>query len=320
LEQHLYGVKLDPNTNPVIAKLVKNLIAYTSFKSLSTNVKGMVSNFLQGEYQMMIEAGAGEFYNIKNFLKAHALLFGRAGVLGEIMNLFTNNRTSKAVLMRDYFDPLNEDFSDKAHKRYYKSWFRQLISKDCAFIGYSAGEYLIHYVNMYAILDNVKVLHNGRRISLYNVFELSKKQDGNRQLLLKQGVTTLDGHLIDKDFIDKVRKTIRYCNQTCHGAMNEEDKGLIHQDLMGRAVMNFRQWMVEHYSRRLRKMHWDGSIKKWRQGYWNTSWEWLRKDTEEAREEEKALKRWAKILGVFFKDFATFTVRASSHWNNLNTM
>lgn len=43
--------------------------------------------------------------------------------------------------------------------------------------------------------------------------------------------------------------------------MNKEDKGILHQWMLGKMTMNFRQWMVEHYSRRFRGLHWDESIR-----------------------------------------------------------
>jgi hypothetical protein len=88
---HLYGEKRDPNENKKWSKMVDNLIGYTSFKGLATNFKGAFANYLVGEFQMMIEAGAGEFYNIKDYAWAHTKLFGGAGVVGEMMDLVTNN-------------------------------------------------------------------------------------------------------------------------------------------------------------------------------------------------------------------------------------
>lgn len=41
--------------------------------------------------------------------------------------------------------------------------------------------------------------------------------------------------------------------------MNSEDKGVIGQRMIGKLTGTFRQWMVEHYSRRYRTMHWDNS-------------------------------------------------------------
>lgn len=314
ISQHLYGQKLDPNQPGYKwAKAVSNLIGYTSFKGLATNVKGAFSNYLVGEMQMLIEAGCGEFYGLKDYAWAHTKLFGGAGVGGEIAELLTNNKNHKATLFREMFDPINESFENQRHTKYYNSMFRQLVSHDCSFIGYASGEYLIHYVNMYAILHHQKVLLNGKRISLYDAFEVGNKQDGNSELVLKQGVTTLDGQQITQEWLDKIKGRIRYCNQTCHGSMNDDDKGVIHQKLWGRAVMNFRQWMVEHYSRRFRKRHFDASLGEDREGYWRSLHSYLfNEDTKDKWEDSKI-----EAVGLFLRDFWYFTIRAQSQWNNL---
>ena len=78
--------------------------------------------------------------------------------------------------------------------------------------------------------------------------------------------------------------------------------------------MNFRQWMVEHYSRRFRKKHFDASLGEVREGYWRSIPELLLN--------EKTKDTWkeghkADALGMFIKDFITFTLRAQSQWTNL---
>ena len=57
---------------------------------------------------------------------------------------------------------------------------------------------------MYGVLHNQKVLLNGKKISLYDAFEVTNKQDGNSELHLKTGVTDLDGNAITDAFIDKI--------------------------------------------------------------------------------------------------------------------
>ena len=321
ISKHIYGQKYAPSENQWLTKMWGNIIAYTSFRGLSTNIRGAFSNYLVGEFQMMIEAGAGEHYGWKDFLWAHTRLFGGAGVGGEIMELLTNNVNHKGVLFREKFDPINENFATKGRKKYYKSMFRQLLSQDCSFIGYASGEYLIHYVNMYAILHNIKVKLGNEVISLYDAYEVTNKQDGNSELHLKQGVTDMDGNPITEEWENEVRKEIRNTNQNTHGSMNDEDKGLIHQRWWGRGVMNFRQWMIEHYSRRYRKSHFDDSMRKnrkgkWisREGYWVTYWHALmNEDTKDT---------WAEgnkkdAIAMFARDLYTFTFRAQSQWTNL---
>lgn len=331
---HIRGEKMNPKENSGLQKLFSNLIGYTSFKGLATNFKGALSNYLVGEFQMLVEAGCGEFYGLKDYAWAHSKLFGGAGVGGEIMELVTNNMRHKATLFREMFDPLQENFSDKSRERYFNSHrvggiFRHIISKDCSFIGYTSGEYLIHYVNMYAILNHEKVKDaNGNIISLYDAFEVGNVQDNNAELLLKQGITKVDGSPIDQTYIESIRNKIRYANQSTHGSMNSEDKGLIHRRILGRMVMNFRQWMVEHYSRRFRGRHFDaalagltyedGSSMAVREGYWWTVIKSIFKEGEggEAWQE----KQYAKAIALFLRDIALFTIRAQSQWSNLDTM
>lgn len=318
IAQHIYGQRLDTNMPQWFTKAFSNIIAYTSFKGLATNIKGAFANYLMGEFQMMIEAGAGEFYGGKDYIWAHSKLFGNAGAMGDIMELGTNNIKHKSVLMRELFDPLQENFEQKSHTRYYNSLFRQMISHDCSFIGYASGEYLIHYVNMYAILHKEKVMLDGKKISMYNAFELTNNQDGNTELRLKKGVTDLDGNPITQDYIDKVRRKIRYANQTTHGAMNAEDKGIIYQKWWGRGLLNFRQWMIEHLSRRFRGAHFDATLGTTREGYWYTFFHEAIKneDTQDAWDKDQKLK----AIGLFMKDLYTFTLRSEAQWDNLNEM
>ena len=332
ISQAIYGQRLDPEQMGYrFSKLVSKIIGYTSFKGLATNLKGALSNYLVGEFQMLIEAGAGEFYNLKDYVWAHTKLFGGSGTGGEIAELLTNNVKHKGVLLREMFDPIQENFTDKSHTKYYKSMFRQLMSHDCSFIGYSSGEYLIHYVNMYGILHHEKVMLNGKITSLYDAFEVTNLQDNNAELRLKQGVTMLNGSTVTPEYIDKIRKRIRYANQSTHGSMNDEDKGLIHQYLLGRAIMNFRQWAVEHYSRRFRKRHFDSSLGMEREGYWVSYFKYLfNEDTKELWDE--GTKGKAKVIGTtigeavslvlpwFMRDYMTFILRAQSQWSNLDEM
>lgn len=317
ISQHVYGQKRDPNEDKWWVRAFDKIVAYTSFKGLATNVKGAFSNYLVGEFQMLIEAGAGEFYGLADYAWAHSKLFGSAGVGGELAELLTNNMNHKATLFREMFDPIQENYSDKSRSRYHTSMFRQLVSHDCSFIGYSSGEYLIHYVNMYGVLHNTKVNLNGETISLYDAFEVSNKQDGNSELVVKQGVTQLDGSAITPEFLDAIKKKIRYVNQSTHGSMNAEDKGLIHQHFWGRGVMNFRQWMVEHYSRRFRKRHFDASLGMDREGYWVSFYKGLLNDETKGTWSDG---EHAKAVGMFVRDFYTFMFRAQSQWSNLDEM
>lgn len=273
VSKHIYNEQLARgNEGGLLRKgqlLLQTLINYTSVNQLALNLKGAVSNYLVGEAQMMIESGAGEYYNAKNYIWAHGHMFGQGAKVGTVVDHLNNTTNTLGHLLEERFDPLQEVYTELGGKRY-MTGFRKLVGGFNVMGLYSAGESLIHLTNMYAVLDHEKVLYNGKKTSLYNVLERQVDAEGNQKLGIKEGATKLDGTSIDEVFLDYVQNKIRLVNQKTHGSMNSEDKGLVHRNMAGRAVMNFRQWMVEHYSRRYRGRYFDGTTRTWQEGYYNT--------------------------------------------------
>lgn len=302
IDKHIYGIEM--KDTGFGWRVLQALVNYTSLNQLAPNVKGAVSNFLVGEHQMLLEAISGTLrgedavYGLSDYVKAQGLLFGSKLQEGALMDHLSNNVNSMAHLLGERFDPLNDIAQENGGKRYYKSVFRQIIGGFNVMGMYSAGEAAIHYVNMYASLLHEKVLNKeGKEVSLYSAFEKSEKKDGNYELKIKDGYTRLDGGIIDSEYLDEVKAKIRTINQATHGAMNKEDKGIIHQRMAGRAVMNFRQWMVGHYSRRYRGRHWSASQKKFTEGYFNTV---------------------GKMIQSYASDYIGFINDANAHWSELD--
>lgn len=289
ISKHLYNEQLAKGNEGGMLRrgqlLMKALLEYTSINQLAVNLKGAFSNWVVGEYQMLIEAVAGSMgkaaqlvthkkssdilYSLGSFAKAHVVLFGEGVRPGQLMDHISNDVNGFGHLLEERFDPLQDVYADFGGKRYLTGW-KKLFGGFNIMGLYSAGESLIHLTNMYAVLLDRKVKLNGKKVSLYKVLDKESTGNGNSRLIVKTGATTLDNHPIDEAFLDSVANDIRYINQKTHGSMNSEDKGLIHRYMAGRAVMNFRQWMVEHYSRRYRGRYFDGTTRTWQEGYYNT--------------------------------------------------
>lgn len=272
VEMLVYNEKYKGNKK--LNKIVNALLGYNSVAKLAVNTTGAIANVTAGELQMLIEAGGGEYFNIKNLLVAQTRIFGDllGRTPGKVWDLLTNNRSSIDVLISEFFDTQQDVYSEKAKQRYHKNVFRRLFGKLDPLIMYSGGEYLIRQTLAYAVLDAEKVILNGKKVSLLKCFDKIETEKGFYELKLKDGVTKLDGSPLQltDDYLKEVKNKIRHCSQACFGAMNSEDKGVINQHFLGRAAMNFRQWMVEHYSRRYRKRHWDYSAGKYVEGYYVT--------------------------------------------------
>lgn len=195
---------------------------------------------------------------------------GAAGMYGKFMDIITNNKNSKDTLISDFFDSSQDYYSSLNEKRYHSTAFGRLFGSFSPMAMYQRGEYWIHMMNVYSTLMHEKVIQydpdTGKRkkITLYEALDKGKVIDGNPQLILKDNIFRIDGvkiNGIEDEYFKAMRRRIRYINQQCHGSMNKEDKGVLHQWMLGKMAMNFRQWMVEHYSRRWRGLHWDESIR-----------------------------------------------------------
>lgn len=272
VEMLVYNEKYKGNKK--VNKIVNALLGYNSVAKLAVNTTGAIANVTAGELQMLIEAGGREYFNVKNLLVAQTRIFGDilGRTHGKVWDLLTNNRSSIDVLISEFFDTQQDVYSEKAKQRYHKNVFRRLFGKLNPLMMYSGGEYLIRQTLAYAVLDAEKVLLNGKKVSLLKCFDKIETEKGFYELKLKDGVTKLDGSSLEltDDYLKEVKNKIRHCSQACFGAMNAEDKGVINQHFLGRAAMNFRQWMVEHYSRRYRTRHFDYTANKYVEGYYVT--------------------------------------------------
>ena len=292
LEKELYGLKLK-DEHTVIAKVVQSLINYTRFRQLATNVLGGTSNLLTGEYQIILEAVGNEYFNLKDYIWACTKLFGDNTIHapGKFIDFVTNNTNELSTLIGNLFDPLGETFSELSHKRY-NGVTRNIFTYDYDGLTYGIGENIIHYTVMYAMLHHEKVFINGELCPLYEAFEKSDKENGNTELKLKDGVYIAEKisedefvqgrkiETLEDEYITSFRGKIRSANQECHGAMSQEHRGVIAQRMAGRVAMQFRQWMVEAYSKRYRKKHWDGESKQFTEGWWVTVWDAIKNEED----------------------------------------
>ena len=294
IDQHIYGIKNKDKGK--YAKLFKSLLRFTSIKNLTVNVAGALANLSIAEVQMCIEAAAGEFFDFKDYAYAHTRLFGDGTVrsVGKLVDFYNNDKNSIDVLLADLFDPIPGRFNEQMHKRYHKTLIGKAVEKFNPMFLYASGEYIVHMAGMYAVLHHEKVKLGNKEIRLIDAFEKTEKKDGTSELKLKDGIIDKNGNplTLDSEYFSKMRKKIREANTSSHGSMSEEEKGIIHQRMLGKAAMQFRQWMVKTYDKRFRQMYYNTNLGQWREGYTRTGW--------------KLLAGWSNaLLKTSFKDAIT---------------
>lgn len=272
IDSAIYGEYLTNVNKKTKRRLL--FLSGNSLISLGLNFIGAASNIVTGEANALIEAGAGEYFNLKNYGIAQARVAQAAiDVWQKAADVYTDTVENKDSLISNVFDPFSESFENlQGSKRYNYTFIEKLLSGLTGLPLYQAGEWLMRKSVMYAVLDNEKVLYKGRKISLYDALVKTYKTLGSAELKFKDGVTDLKGNPltdINSEYIENIRRKVRAANNSIHGAMNKEDKGMIHRFLLGRFVMQFRQWMVGFYGKRFRiSPYWDDNMKRMRRGYY----------------------------------------------------
>ena len=280
-EGYLWGTKIK------LDKAVDMLTGYTSVTGLATNILGSEANILMGKLQMLIEAGigfGGEFFNMKDLMYADVEYFHMLPEL--LLEANSNTKSSKLGLLMQEFDAL-DDFYDKIKETgFYNNPISKIIGNTNLFVLYGLGEHLLHGQGMIAVLHNKKnyVLNDaGEEVPLIDAFEVVKDSTGNGELVIKAGYTQKNGAPIDTAFLNKIKGKVKYTNQSMHGAYDSFSKGMIHRYAVGRLIMNFRQWMPAHYSRRFRGLHYDATLGEYREGYYVSAFKFVKGCVEDLR-------------------------------------
>ena len=133
----------------------------------------------------------------------------------------------------------------------------RVFGKGGVYFMQSAGEHymqsrtLLAYMNHYKLKDST-----GKKISLYDAYEVVKEEQNgvvvDAKLVLKQGLTKLDGTEFTAADSSDITYKVAKINQSLHGIYNNADKNAMQRYALGRLAFIFRKWMVPHYNRRFK--------------------------------------------------------------------
>lgn len=228
------------NVTIAVDKIGDKVMHLNAINSMGLNAFSATSNATMGMIQLLVEASGGEFFTIKELGQAVQQYFGM--LPNNIIQSYKDNKTDKLSLLIKKFDVLESLFTDIKNSDINSNFIKKFLGRINPLIGNTMGEHALHAIGMLAILNNTKVLLNGKKISLYDALEI-KQEEGIYDINFKEGVTSLDGGTVDNDYLFRVKQIIHNCNNRLQGAYNMIDKGDIHKITIGRLVAQFRQWM-----------------------------------------------------------------------------
>lgn len=286
IDSNMYQVNLKGwGSNTKWTKAIKTLIRYTSFKSLSTNVFGATANALGGHLNLIIEAGGGEFFSIKDALKAHGQLFKNfKGKPAQISDFIMGTRTALINLKWDRFNVGESTFDRTGRMDFKNGWAKRILDEGTFYFGYATGDQLIRSMIMESVLNHQKVTYidadgRAKQGCLNDIFYSEREGEGNARLLYREAYYIgEDGqqHRVDEQYLDKVRGIINHCEKSCLGSMSRESQGEIQRYLWGQAIMNLRSWMVRVWQRRMGSSHYDADLGRNVEGSYVSAYHFLK--------------------------------------------
>lgn len=284
----LFGVKVS------VGKAADLLTAYTSTTGLTVNVLGAQANLLVGKLQTFIEGFSGEFFDLADAGIAEAVYLRH---LPEYLNeAVSNNQKSFMATIGDRFHIKEGFYAELREKGFKTSLIGRILNNTNLFMLYGMGEHMLHFQGGFSVLHAIKVLDSqtGNEVTLLKALENSHEE----QVAVNPNAENLEFYLntnrykwieengsrdITDDDLLGVERKITYVNKSMHGAFDEFEKGLVHRYVLGRLIMNFRQWMPAHYQRRFRSLHYDADLHDDREGYYISAWHFLTGCVEDLR-------------------------------------
>lgn len=222
------------------SKLFDGVLQFTALKALGFNLFAPVTNYLSAESTSFMNGVGGLYFNTANKTEALKLLA-------------SNNE--KAKLLIDKFAVKMGDFELNELNSLKTSAVKMGIT-DMSFIGFHLGDYTVQNSNFIAMLLSDK---HEVKWSDYEVV------DG--KLHQKTTISELD----QIKFRNKAMKV----NKKIMGNMDKNDYASIKRYALGRALMQFRNWLPAMFEERWGRKRFDYDLEMWTEGRYKVGWRYM---------------------------------------------
>ena len=274
-------------------KLFNLFMAITSKARMGFNILSGITNVSQGESQMICEAAAKRFFDVKDLAwmkKEYSVLLPEY-----MLNFNSIDRHDKMYLLINQFNSGEDFFRDMTDKDFNKSAFKRVMGRGNVYFMNTMGEHYLHTGGMLAILKHEKVRRVSepdKIVSLYDVIKPVHDENGwhlelddniefvdkNRAFLQNFGFE--DKAVIDKDadrdqLFENLSIYINHINAGMHGGYSEAEKGNINQQALGRLLLQFRQWMFGMYNKMYADDYFDATTNTVQTGGYRLMWRWI---------------------------------------------
>ena len=288
-----------------VAKNIDNVKKYEGLLGLGFNPFSGFSNISMGEIQMVIEAMANSGMSLiggeKDTFGIKDWLFGHKEYIKELPKIITEaesmTKTSKVGLLMRKFDTEQTFFEDLKNSGYYSNFGKRWLGNNSlSYIMQNMGEHYLHTILMIAMLKSKKVLLNGKEVSLYDAYEVK-----DNKIVERGEIKELDGKKFTNDKFIDFKLKIQDLSHQFNGAFSAEDLGTLNQKSIGRLILQFRQWMPGHYSRRFASKYYNTATKQFSEGYWITTFKFIKEVCLSLIKHKRSIPEYWKGLSNYEK-------------------
>lgn len=190
LDKQVYGIgvpKLKIGNKLVLNKLFGFLTGFAGKYFLGGNIAGGMVNVGTGSIEIFKEAFSGEYFDVKDWAKAHKSYYG--SFMQNWWGYGKEFKEDKVSLMIRHFNMLSEN---RGNQRAWHTRDSRILNMfgESLFLPYKVGEHYMSSMSYLALANKIKLYDsNGNRISLFNAYKVVDVEDESGNADPKYGKT-----------------------------------------------------------------------------------------------------------------------------------
>jgi hypothetical protein len=244
-------------------KVVDTMMAANALSVLGADGLKALTNRLTAGVNIAIESLGNKYFTTKTLAKGKAkvgqLMYATAGEENLLMDTLRGVKTTHFGQMLDIFQAIQGE--NDAVDEIGGSLVKRNASTSLLMWGLSAGEFIAQANMFAAIAYNIKIkTKSGEEISLLDAY--IKEADGIVRLRKDVEFTLEDEQLL--------RNKINAINKELHGVYNKIDEVEAKKNWVGRALIQFRNFLVPNVERRFQELHVNFEMNDIVEGYYKT--------------------------------------------------
>lgn len=257
----IYGRVQDESEDIILGmdahKVANKVLKLGAYAQLGLNAFANVANIVSGIGMTNIEAFAQEYFSPKELARADkTYIKNLPGLIGDFGSRVKYNKLS---LVAELFN-MKANFSKNVRHQDFvnRNLITRIFGPSIQFIGQEMGDHWLYTRVGLALLSHSGITLNGKPIdSILDIFDLVPVDDTNphagNKLVLKEGVKNDKGEdFSEKDIVELIDK-IWEMNKGLFGVYNTEDTIEARNTIMGKFLMQYRDWMPSQYRKRFGK-------------------------------------------------------------------